>query len=39
MLAGLSDITRWYQPDGPKSIEEIADVFVKLYVSGLKARR
>jgi AcrR family transcriptional regulator len=39
MLAGLSDITRWYQPDGPKSIEEIADVFEKLYVSGLKARR
>jgi AcrR family transcriptional regulator len=39
VIGGMSELTRWYQPDGSKSIDEIADVFVKLYVSGLKARR
>jgi AcrR family transcriptional regulator len=38
-IAGaLNGIARWYQPDGPLSPKEVAEITVNTLVAGLKAR-
>lgn len=38
-IAGaLNGIARWYQPDGPRSAQEIAEITVDMIVDGLRAR-
>ena len=38
-IAGaLNGIARWYQPDGPRSAQEIAEITVNMLVDGLRAR-
>ncbi len=39
ILMGANNwIQRWYNPDGEKTTQEVADCFVYLFVNGLKAR-
>jgi len=38
-IAGaLNGIARWYQPDGPRSAQEIAEITVDMLVDGLRVR-
>lgn len=38
MQGALNWIPRWFSPDGEESIEEIADDFLDLFVTGLKSQ-
>ena len=39
ILMGANNwIQRWYYPDGEKSLEEVADCFIFLFLNGLKSR-
>ncbi|MDF2366843.1 TetR/AcrR family transcriptional regulator [Sneathiella sp.] len=39
ILMGANNwIQRWFNPEGEKSVEEVADCFVFLFVNGLKSR-
>ncbi len=39
ILMGANNwIQRWYNPDGDKTLEEVADCFIFLFVNGLKSR-
>ena len=37
ILGAVNAIARWYKPDGPRSPEEIAELFAEMLVSGLTA--
>ncbi len=39
ILMGANNwIQRWYNPDGDKTLEEIADCFIFLFINGLRSR-
>jgi AcrR family transcriptional regulator len=39
VMGAVTALPNWYRPSGPRSIEDIAEVFVRLFVCGIAADR
>jgi AcrR family transcriptional regulator len=38
LIGALNWFPRWYSPDGPMTSEELASIFIRMFVDGLRAR-
>ena len=38
ILSVCNWFTQWYRPDGPQTVDEIADIFTDLFLTGLRRR-